>query len=112
LQDFLICNRDVDSGAAAAGVAVAARQRPVRQATKKTTFLRVKSAHFYALKKQFFCIKSRVVNSKSCFNHFSLNGKFFLTRKNVRFLRVNTSFFCCLSDWAAGFFSSPSRQLF
>jgi hypothetical protein len=59
---------------------------------KKRTFLRVK-------KKEFFSIKSRVVNSKHCLNHFSLNEKNFLTRKNVRFLRVKTSFFRCLSDW-------------
>jgi hypothetical protein len=74
---------------------------PVRRATKKTTFLRVISAHLYALKINF--IQRKTIETAFTVNHSTFYAKkfIFLTRKNVRFLRVKTSFFCCLSDWVA-----------
>jgi hypothetical protein len=46
---------------------------PVRQATKKTTFLRVKSAHFYALKKIF--IRRKMIETALTVNRSTFYAK-------------------------------------
>ena len=75
---------------------------PVRQATKKTTFLRVKSAHFNALKKNFFCDKKPSWWQLMLLNLFFFKKKvFFNALKCALFTRKNVVFFRYLSAWVA-----------
>jgi hypothetical protein len=63
---------------------------------KKRTFLRVKKNFSFREKR----LRQRLLLTTRLFMQ---KNSFFLTRKNVRFIRVKTSFLCCLSDWVSNF---------